>query len=343
MKKKFAGLLFLVVWIPSGAQVDVEKLIEQGVAYADQGLYEKAIEAYLQVEQQLPENDMLLYEIASCYYYLEDYPTAIQYAEKTIRFSKQDYLVTSAILIKGNSLDLMGQTQEAIDFYLTMIDIFPEENMLYYNLAYTYYTQELFKEAEAYVVNSISMAYDHSSSHLLLAYTTNFQQKRVQTWLALHFFLLLEPFTDRSMEAYMLLQEISRKHVAVDENNANSIQINHNPHVNEEFATAEMMISLVEASLLVEKNKSKTDEELFVVQTGSIFKILGEMGEKREESDDFSIWWDFYIPLFYEIAKTEHIETYCMFITQGVNPQAKEWLDAHPEKLEAFSQWALSD
>ncbi len=338
-------IVWILVWVglPTNAQTEIDDLLEQGVAYAEQGLYEQALEIYLEVEHQLPDNDILLYEIGLLNYYLENYQTAIEYAEKVMRLSQEDYIITSAILIKGNSLDLMGKPQESIHFYLTMLELFPEDNMLYYNLAYTYYTQGLLKEAEESVINSIIIAPEHSSSHLLLAYIHDLHQNRVQTCLALHFFLFLEPFSDRSAEAYLLLDALSKSSVAVNENDPQVININFNPEVNKEFSTAEMMISLLEVNLQMEKNLGKTDEELFVEMTRSTFKILGEMGEKREETDETSIWWDFYIPLFYEIAKTEHIEAYCMFISQGVNPQAKEWLDENPEKLEAFSQWFLTD
>jgi hypothetical protein len=102
-----------------------------------------------------------------------------------------------------------------------------------------------------------------------------------------------------------------------------------------DFGSAEMMISMLAASNALEENEGKTQEELFVSNTESFFKILGELKKKKNKG----LWWEYYIPFFYELAKTKQLETYCYYIIQSNNNNAVEWLSSNGKRIDELNEW----
>ncbi len=61
-----------------------------------------------------------------------------------------------------------------------------------------------------------------------------------------------------------------------------------------------------------------------------------------KEDKTQNIWWGYYIPFFYEIAESEHFETYCNYISISGNEESQKWLDENSDKVDAFAQWLES-
>ncbi|MCL2101892.1 MAG: hypothetical protein FWH22_09310, partial [Fibromonadales bacterium] len=104
-----------------------------------------------------------------------------------------------------------------------------------------------------------------------------------------------------------------------------------------EFSAAEMMLAMLEASNSLEKNKDKTPEELFVNNSESFFSTLGVLKENGKKKSN--IWWDFYIPFFYDLAKSEYIDVFCYYISISSNEKAIEWLETNDDRFEDFGKW----
>ena len=66
---------------------------------------------------------------------------------------------------------------------------------------------------------------NHSSSHLMLANIHQQKGNSVQTLLAVHYFLFLEPNSKRSHEAYQILQQNFGGNVSKDKDKPNTINI----------------------------------------------------------------------------------------------------------------------
>ena len=97
-----------------------------------------------------------------------------------------------------------------------------------------------------------------------------------------------------------------------------------------------MLISLVAASRHTEEHENKSDEEFFIEQNDSFFKVLGETKKKK----DTGLYWESYVPFFYELAKSDHLDTYSYYISQSSSEVAHEWLKENDEgKMEAFVKW----
>ena len=212
---------------------------------------------------------------------------------------------------------------------------FGDNYLLYYNLGITYSKANDNKNAESAFISAIINNSNHAGSHFRLAFLEKEKNQRVQSLLSLYYFLLLEPSSKRAETAYKLLKEQLVGNVQKDVNNPMNINILINSQSMEsEFAPAEMMLAMLEASNLLEENKDKKPDELFVDNTKSFFTVLGELNENKP-----NIWWNLYVSFFYELAKSEFVDVFCYYISISSNENSLEWLKTNNEKFEKFEKW----
>ena len=334
MKKQILIFGLVLIFSLTYAQTSVDSLVQVGIQFHDNGQYDKAIETYKAALKIEPNSPLVNYEIALSYMHAKDYQNALKHSDKVIKLN--DKFLLQAYLTKGSSLDYLGKTKESVKLFKKGIKKFGANHLLYYNLGYSYCNLKEFDKAEKALINAISTKSDHASSHLLLGFLMSDQKHRIQSLLCLHYFLFLEPNSERAKTAYHLLQQQFGSNVVKDKDKPNQINIFIDAkQLDSEFGTVEMMISMLEASKANEENKDKSEEELFIENTASFFKLLGEFKEKKNSG----LWWDFYIPLFYAIAKSEHIDTYCYYISQSSNDAAVNWLKENDKKISDFSKW----
>lgn len=326
-------LIILCVSIQIFAQSNIEGYVKKGVQYHDNGEYDKAIETYKKALELDPKSTLVNYEIALSYFTKGDYEKAIEYSDVVLK-QKSD-LMMQAYLTKGSALDVLGKTKESIKLFEKAIKETGDHYLLYYNLALNYFKTSELDKAEPNLIKAIELNPNHASSHLMLANIHNQQENPVQTLLAVHYFLFLEPNSNRSYEAFQMLQNNFGGNVTKDTDNPNNINILLSPNDDSQFGAAELMISLLEASKSIEENEGKTEDEMFIENTDSFFTMMGEL--KKKENND--IWWAFYTTFFYALANSEHMETYCKYISQSGNENSQKWLVENETKLINFDTW----
>lgn len=326
------GLLLFSTLIYSQNKVD--SLVNIGIEYHDKGEYDKAIETYKAALKIDPKSALANYEIAMTYMYAKEYKKAIKHCDIVIKMN--DKYLLPAYITKASSLNNLGKTEESRAMFIESIEKFGDNHLLYYNLALNYYKTKEYKEAEQAVINAIRTKTSHSGSHLLLGQMMFEQGLKSQSLLCLHYFLFLEPNTERSRTAYNLLQKQFNGNVKADKDKPNTFNININSIETEtEFSHADLMISMLEATKTIEENENKSEDEMFIENTKLFFNILGEL--KKE--DNKGLWWDYYIPFFDEIANSEHIDTYCYYISKSSNRRASDWLKENQDKQKEFATW----
>jgi tetratricopeptide (TPR) repeat protein len=333
--KKFSSILGLFLFTTSlFGQTKIDSLIQQGVYLHDAGQYDKAIEIYKQALAIDPNSDIANYEISFSYMSAKDYENSIKHSNKVIELNK-DY-VLQAYLTKGSSLDYLGKTNESIKLFEKGLKKFGDNYLLYYNLGYDYYKIKNYDKAEEAFANAIKTNPNHASSHLILAQLMADLNKNVQSLLCLNYFLLLEPNTERSKTAFRLLEKQFGGNVEKDKEKPNQINILIGAdQMDSEFGPANLMISMLQASNYTEENKGKSEDQLFIENTKSFFNILGELKKDKNKG----LWWNFYVPFFNDLANSDHIETYCYYITQSSKDKSIEWLKNNNPKIVLFDQW----
>ena len=316
-------------------QNKVDSLVQIGIQYHDNGEYEKAIDAYKEALKIEPKSTLVNYELAMTYMYAGDYEKSIKHSDVVIKQKKEHLL--PAYITKGSSLDNLGKTEESIKLFEEAIKDFGNDYLLLYNLAVNYVKLNNYEKAEPILIDAINDNPNHASSHRLLAIVKKEQNQRVQSLLGYYYFLLLEPTSQRAETAFESLKSQLKGSVNVDEKDSNHVNINIHPqHMDSEFSAAELMISMLEASNLLEENKNKSEEELFIENTKTFFSVLGELsGLDNKEG----LWWNFYVPFFYELAKSDYMDVFCYYISLSSNENAIIWLESNDEKFEDFGNW----
>lgn len=334
--KSYLVALCIFMSIPCFGQDKIDSLVQIGIEYHDNGEYKKAIEIYQEALKIDPKSALVNYEIAYSYMNLEDYENAIKYSDVVINQKKEHLL--PAYVMKGSALDNMGQTTESIKLFKEAIAALGDHYLLYYNLGVNYANIQDDKNAEIAFINAILDNPNHASSHLSLAIIEKDQNQRVQSLLSLYYFLLLETTSNRSITAYQLLREQLGGNIQRAKDDPKTINIYLDPQrADSEFSAAEMMIALQEASNTLEENKNKTEEELFIENTKMFFITLGQL--KDNDKNKSNIWWDLYIPFFFDLAQSEYMDVFCYFISISSNDNAKKWLIENEDKLTRFGEW----
>lgn len=331
MKKLISIFTFLAVFQFVFSQSTVETLVRTGVDYHDEGNFRKALDMYKQALAIEPKSSLVHYEMALTYLSLKDYSNAIKHSDAVIKINK--LYVKDAYIAKGSALDYSGKTKESVKLFEKAIKRFGDDHLLYYNLGYNYYKLKDLDKAEKALANAIRTEDAHTSSHLLLGFVMHDQKKRPQSLLCLHYFLFLEPNSKRSEVALDLLNTQFKGNVRQDSPNEINIFINAGEK-DTDFGAADLMISMMEATRHMDENKDKTEEELFIENTTSFFKMMGEL----KTDNNKGIWWELYVPVFYSLANSGHMEAYCNWITQ-LDPISGMWLDDNEEKMLRFIEW----
>jgi len=333
MKNLFTIIIALFLTITLFGQDQVQQLVSEGTALHDQGKFTEAVIKYKEALKIDNNSTLANYELSYTCLAMGNYEDAILYSKKVID-QKSDNMAPAYVVL-GNALDMAGQSADAIKAYEKGLKKFPQDNMLNYNLAYTTFHTGNYEKAEKAAIKSILAKPTHASSHALLAIVMNEKRERIKTVLPLYYFLLLEPNSDRSLENLRKLKRLLNQ--GVEKQADNKININLAPSTNEssEWRAAETMISLLGATKYTAENANKTETELFVETTKSLFSILGEL--KKKHSD---LWWDFYVTQFNNLVETNNYEAFCYYISQSANlPDVEKWIMANPDKMTQLMEW----
>lgn len=307
----------------------INNLIEEGVKYHDLGRYNEAISMYEKALKLDKNSAIAKYELAYTYMALERYDDAIKLLKSVVK-KPNDYQKMSYVLL-GTCLNLSGKSKKAIKEYKKGLKAYPKNYLLNYNLAIVYLGLEDFKNVEKHAIEAINDNNGHGSSHLLLHLIWKEQGEKVKAFIPLYFFLFVEPASSRSLEYYNTLNVMINSGVEMVDT---TISINISSTVSDEFMLAEMMLGMLVAQKYAE-DEEKTELENFADISGSIFDFLGDMNEGKQ-----GFFWDFYVPFFYDMAKTENYEAFCYYISQSkFEKDVDEWLENNPDSKEKLILW----
>lgn len=340
MRKITAVLIFVLIstFVFGQVESEVVKLVKIGVQHHDKGEFDKAIDAYKKALAIDGKSALVHYELAMTYMYKKDYENALKHSDKVLALGKKHNL--AAYITKGSSLDCLGRTDESIKLFQKAIKDFGPHYLLCYNLAFNNFKIKKYKEAERVLIQGISNNSDHTSSHLLLASVMAEQDKKVQSIMCLYYFLFLEFESRRSVNAYSFLRNLLNSKTQTDKKDPNVVNVLiDEANKDSEFGPVDMTLALIQASRTLEENKDKSDEELFVENTGSFFRCLKE----HNKPENKGVWWDLYAQRLSKIEESGHIEAYSYVIMSASDKKARAWFKANSSKLKNYVQWLKKD
>ncbi|MHC1702398.1 MAG: tetratricopeptide repeat protein [Tenuifilaceae bacterium] len=333
MNKRFLIITILTIFHQFVNAQNVDSLIIYGIELRNSGNYIQAIEKFKEALAIDRNSPTLNYEIAYTYLVKKDFRKTIKICNRLIKSESPKSV--DAYILKGSALDYSGRRNRSIKFYKNAIKKHPDNYLLHFNLGINYHNKNQFHLAQNEYLKAIESNNLHPSSHFMLGYVMNDQGKRVEGMLSLYFFLLLEPNTDRSAEAYQLLNNLWLQNVEITNNDTSSIKIYTNPKSDhEEFNSIDLRVSTIKADSYKHSNKGLNKHEQFIRNTAEFFKVL----DSFKGFDNKTIWWNLHIPLFKYIDDSNLVEPFCYYISLTCDDEyVNGWHVMNRDQIEVFS------
>jgi len=353
MKKLQYILLFILFFsLPPFlfAQKSEQNLIKEGVSLHDLGEYKQAIEKYQQVLTINPHSLQAIYEMALSYLELKDYEKASEYSTQVINADDKN-LSMLAYCVKSEAFAEMNQLDKAIDLLKEALSKHGDHYLLHFNLALNYYKKNDIGNALLHVKRSIDLNKSNSDAFLLNAYALNDAGLWVQSILSFQVFLLTEPDSQRSKNAFeemlqiMRIKPISEKPVErsfVQQQlyrNPSAIHPDQIPPLTvEQGLNRDFIYHAITTTLDSLKTHDK-ETDLYTTFTEVNKAILSALAKENDGTKEKNAFWTFYVPFFTEILNSNYYETYCRYISVSYFPESIEWWNTNKTKAEEFLNW----
>lgn len=263
------------------------------------------------------------YEMSLSYLMLKDYDNALKYSTKVINGNFKPLLI-DAYCVKSSALSEMNKQDQAIKLLNEALERCGDEYLLHYNLGLSYFKAKNLKLSIFHLQKAIEIDTTHPSAFLLYAYVLSDSERWVQSFLAFHFFLLLEPNTDRSKDAFGEMYDIISQKIP----NGSTL------------LTPEDGIDRQKLYDQLRNIQPKVDDQRFQYAfyeqaSRQIFFTLGQMQDDSRKG----LLWDFFVPIYSEILESGYFDTYCRYVSVSYFPVSLEWWNNNTTKVDGFISW----
>ena len=307
-------------------------LVKQGVELHNQGKYAEAIEKYKEALKADPENTQANYQIGFSLFSSGKGMEGVPFVEKAIKNSSTTTFAASGYDLLGSIYDQANLSDKAIGAYKSGITVNPNYQRLHFNLGIAYSRYKKYAEAEQEAIEAIKLDPKHASSQRLYALVTFHQNKRLNALLAFCSFIILEPNTPRSAEAYTNMQSILKGGTLKDAGGRNTIIIS--PKGKQDDAVNNMVISVTAS---VAQKTKLTGVDLLGYELQHIFSIAGQSSKDKTDKTFFE---QFFAAYFYKLAQSENIQAFAHMVDATANKEANEkWATENAQQVTALSEW----
>lgn len=323
MKNSIIIFLLFITTLSLYAQPSSDKLIRQGVALHDKGKYKEAITCYENALKVNSSSMSAVYEMSLSYLHLKDYKKAIEHSTKVITANFKPLLM-DAYIVKGTALAKQDKIDEGISLLKEALVKCGDEYLLHFNLGLSYFNKKDNQMAVYHLQKAIEIDATHASSFLLYAYALNDLGQWVQSFYSFHFFLLLEPNTERSRDAFGEMHDIITAKLEVGSDKLG---------LENDIDRKKIYDQLQEKKTGATDNVSQYN--YFVEASKLIFFNVGQL---QNESQTGLLWF-FFVPTYEEILGSGHFETYCRYVSVAYYPESLEWWEKNKTQVDDFIEW----
>lgn len=342
-------LLFTLTAYGQNRDPRVEELIKEGVELHDEGEYEEAIDRYLEALQLDSTSVLANYELSLSYLALRDFENALEYSSWVIA-SSNEQLCSGAYAVKSEALAGLNRVDEAIALLKEGLEKHGDEYLLHFNMALNYYKRGNTDKTLEHLKRAIDLDKTHSGAFLLNAYALNDKGLWIQSILSFQMFLLLEPDSRRSKNAFeeMLQTMRIKKQDEPVERSFTQLQMmrgesvttphpgNSSPLGNQSSLDQSSIYRVITSTIDSLKRVANINEFTFFKTVNKAF-----MNELEEESmgNKEGILWTFYVPFFSRISNSNYYDTFCRYISVSYYPESLEWWQQNPDAAVNFVIW----
>lgn len=317
------------------------KKVDEGIELHDAGKYDEALSKYNEALILDKDNSFALYEKAMTLEALKRYDEAVETSKYILKLYPNDDNKTVYVTY-GNALDHMGKPDLALKIYDEGLKKHPSYYHLYFNKGITLATSRKIEEAIKAFQASTKLNPNHPGSFNALAVLSS--SNRIASILASSRYLILDNKSTRAKGNLDAIISLMNKGVSKQGDNSISLTIDENTlsKVNKkrksenDFATADVVLSMSAALDFDEKNKNKTDIEKFAEKFKS---ICGALDETKKNQQGY--FWEFLAPYFIEMKNRNLIEPFSNIIFLSANNgHATEYSSLNPDKIDEFYLWS---
>jgi len=310
---------------------DAVALVKQGIALHDAGKYPEAIAKYQEALKIDPDNINTQYELSYTLCSSGRSKEAIPYLEKLVASNK----MAQAYDLLGSTYDDEGQFDKAEVCYKAGIKAFPDFQRLRFNLALAYLRQKRYPEAETYAIEAIKLEPKHASSQRTYALAALGQNKRLCSMMAFCNFLLLEPQTKRSVEAYEYIDKIFK--AGAEQKNILLTTDKDNKEITP-MSMAEASIAIAaSATKAMESQNIGSPQERLSNELKMVFETTSKAAEKQISKDFF---WKYYADYFGKLAQTDNMPAFTRLISLSAYREDNlKWFKENDKQLSALDAW----
>ena len=326
---KIYGKVLLVLYsvvngLASFAQdsLTVAGLLKQGQELSGQKKFTEAIDKYKSALTTEPANPRANYEMAFTLYSAGKGNEGIPYLEEAVRFSKSPQFTAGAYSLLGSIYGGADQLQKAIAAYRKGILADSTNHRVYYNLGIVQYRGKQYSDAEKSFIDAIKRDSAYAASVRMYALSAFHQNKRAGALLGFCRFLMLEPNSAQSGEAFGNLQNIL---------NGGSLkpEPGYKSSATTKAAADHQNKALAKALSGFAARRYATPGNLLTAKLKAVFDTTGSMPKGTY----------YFSGYFYILAQTDHMEAFARLISQNAYPDSKKWLKDNAGKVAAFEVW----
>jgi tetratricopeptide (TPR) repeat protein len=295
----------------------------------DEHKYDEAIELYKQAQEYDSETIIFSYEIAFTYYLKNDYRKAVETAEPLLEHKDVDAEVYRLI---GNSYDMMGEKEKAIDAYKKGLEKFPGAGTLYHELGVVEINNKNSVEGIKYFEKGISVNPEYGTNYYELAKLFCNSSEKIWGILYGEIYMHIGPTTPKGDDLSSLLYKTY--YFALDVMDPKKKSVSFSKSVtNQNLSTAPftmnyemgMALSIIDVDKITLKSLAKIRERFI--------KTWFEKGMDKKFPNALFDWQK-------EAVDKGYFKAYNYFIFRnGDEKEFNKWLDKNEESFVNFAKW----
>jgi tetratricopeptide (TPR) repeat protein len=333
LQRIFLSFLF-VCWsffsIAQDKKAGVDSLMKQGEELQNAGKHTEAMEKFGEILKADPDNSYANYGLGYSLYASKKMTDAIPYLEKAVKTTNNN-IRDAAYNLLGSIYDENHQALKAINAYNEVIKTNPNYPQIFYNIGIAFFRNQEYADAETAGIEAIRHNPFNASNQRMYGLVAFHQNKRVNALLAFCSFLLLEPNTARSAEAFTNIRSILS--VGTLKTNPGNDQSLTQDELNER-QTLNAGIGVVVAA---GKVKKLTGMDLLEYELKGIFTLAGQLSNKKKDKTFFD---RFFSDYFYKLAKSDNMPVFTRLVSLPANKEENtQWKQEHMQQVADLTKW----
>lgn len=306
-----------------------QKLLKKGIKAHDRHDYDKAVEYYRQVLEIDPVNSAAYYEMA---YSLSSKGEQAQALDAAVRAIALNPKAENYYILEANILDDLGYSEEALETFRRLLEIKPDSYSGRINLGVTLERMSKFDAAEKEFQAARKIDPERPSAYFHLAQLCRVQGGNYDEQKYLEQFVEHGKQDPRLEQVKARLAQLSKTEIRIDPNH---------PYMEIELAT-QLLRTAWRSTTYKQQHPEAAGYRESYEEDREVFDMILSLWREKKEEDPSAAYGKY--DLLRRIDDAGFLDEYIWYSRQNaIGEAAKQWLESHPERVEAFLSWARAE